>query len=53
MIADKCHINWETRPVVKEDGEFLNFELDEYANNVLLPEMKKVFPEYGAQNTTN
>jgi acetylornithine deacetylase len=44
VIADKCHINWETRPVVKEDGEFLNFELDEYANNVLLPEMKKVFP---------
>ena len=44
VIADKCHINWETRPVVKEDGEFLNFELDEYANNVLLPEMKKIFP---------
>ena len=44
VIADKCHINWETRPVVKEDGEFLNFELDEYANKVLLPQMKKIFP---------
>jgi acetylornithine deacetylase len=44
VIADKCHINWETRPVVKEDGVFLNQEIDKYANEVLLPEMKKVFP---------
>ena len=44
VIADKCHINWETRPVVKEDGIFLNQEIDKYANEVLLPDMKKVFP---------
>ncbi len=44
VIADKCFVNWETRPVVKEDGVFLNTELDKYANEVLLPEMKKVFP---------
>ena len=43
MIADKCHVNWETRPVVKEDAIFLNQELDKYANEILLPEMKKVF----------
>ena len=43
VIADKCHINWETRPVVKEDGIFLNKKIDEYANDILLPEMKKVF----------
>jgi len=43
VIADKCHINWETRPVVKEDGIFLNSEIDKYANTILLPEMKKVF----------
>ena len=43
VIADKCYINWETRPVVKEDGIFLNTELDKYANEVLLPEMKNVF----------
>ena len=41
--ADKCHINWETRPVIKEDGIFLNNEIDKYANEILLPEMKKVF----------
>ena len=45
VIADKCQVNWETRPVVKEDAIFLNQELDKYANDVLLPEMKKVFPD--------
>ena len=44
VIADKCHVNWETRPVVKEDGIFLNQEIDRYANEVLLRDMKKVFP---------
>ena len=43
VIADKCHVNWETRPVVKEDGIYLNSELDKYANEILLPEMKKIF----------
>jgi acetylornithine deacetylase len=45
VIADKCHINWETRPVVKDDGVFLNQEIDKYANEILLPDMKKVFPD--------
>jgi acetylornithine deacetylase len=45
VIADKCYINWETRPVVKEDGVFLNSEIDKYANEILLPEMKKIFPK--------
>ena len=44
VIADKCRVEWETRPVVKEDGVFLNQKIDEYANEVLLPEMRKVFP---------
>ena len=43
VIADKCYINWETRPVVKEDGIFLNNEIDKFTNEILLPEMKKVF----------
>ena len=44
VIADKCYIDWETRPVVKEDGIFLNNELDKYANEELLPEMRKIYP---------
>ena len=43
VIADKCHVDWETRPVVKEDGVFLNEQIDKFANETLLPEMKKVF----------
>ena len=43
VIADKCRVEWETRPVLKEDGIFLNQQIDQYANEVLLPEMKKVF----------
>jgi acetylornithine deacetylase len=44
VIADKCHVNWETRPVVKEDGVFLNQEIDKFAKDELLPQMKKIFP---------
>ena len=44
VIADKCHVNWETRPVVKEDGIFLNQEIDRFAKEKLLPEMKRIFP---------
>ena len=29
--------------MIKEDGVFLNNEIDKYANEILLPEMKKVF----------
>ena len=45
VIADKCHVKWETRPVVKDDAMFLNKELDKYVNEKLLPEMKKIYPE--------
>jgi len=45
VIADKCRVDWELRPVVKKDGEFVNNQMDKFANKILLPEMKKVFPE--------
>ena len=45
VIADKCHVDWELRPVIKKDGEFVNNQMDEFANTSLLPEMKKIFPE--------
>ena len=44
VIADKCKVDWELRPVVKEDGIFVNDEMEKYVNKILLPEMKKVFP---------
>ena len=45
VIADKCHVDWELRPVVKDDGVWVNLEMDKFANEILLPEMKKVHPE--------
>ena len=45
VIADKCRVDWELRPVVKKDGEFVNNQMDEFANTSLLPEMKKIFPD--------
>ncbi len=45
VIADKCRVDWELRPVVKKDGEFVNNQMDKFANTNLLPEMKKIFPE--------
>ena len=35
--------DWELRPVVPEDGEFVNKNMDAYVKNVLLPEMKKIY----------
>jgi acetylornithine deacetylase len=45
VIADKCRVDWEMRPVIKEDGEFVHNELNEFVNKKLLPEMKKIFPK--------
>ena len=45
VISDKCHVKWETRPVVKDDAIFLNSEIDKYVNKNLLPDMKKIFPD--------
>ena len=43
VIADKCKVDWELRPVVKNDGDFVNSEIDKFINEELLPEMKKTY----------
>jgi len=43
VIADRCQVDWEMRPVIKKDGEFVNNEMDKYVSTKLLPEMTKVF----------
>ena len=45
VIADRCRVDWELRPVVKEDGIFVNSEMDKFVNEELLPEMKKIYPK--------
>ena len=44
VIADKCKVEWETRPVVKEDGIYVTQQIDRFVKEELLPQMKKVFP---------
>jgi len=43
VIADKCKVDWELRPVIKNDGDFVNSEIDKFINEELLPEMKKTY----------
>ena len=45
VIADRCRVDWELRPVVKEDGVFINSEIDKFVNEKLLPDMKKIYPK--------
>ena len=45
VIADKCKVEWETRPVNKSDADFVTNEIDKFVNEELLPNMKKVFPD--------
>ena len=49
VIADQCSVDWELRPVVPEDGEFVNKNIDAYVKNNLLPKMKKVYPKANVQ----
>ena len=44
VIADKCNVDWELRPVVKKDGEFVNDEIEKFIKDKLLPEMRKIYP---------
>jgi len=52
VIADKCSVEWETRPVVKEDGIFISENIDKFVNQELLPQMKKVFPNSNIRKET-
>jgi len=43
VIADQCTVDWEMRPVIPEDGKFVNQNIETYVKDVLLPEMRKVY----------
>ena len=43
VIADQCVVDRELRPVVPEDGVFVNQNIEANLKNTLLPEMKKVY----------
>ncbi len=47
VIADQCSLEWEVRPINKEDGEFISNNIDAYAKDILIPKIKKNNPKGG------
>jgi acetylornithine deacetylase len=42
VIADQCELEWEMRPVVPADADFVKREIGEYVDGTLLPAMRAV-----------
>lgn len=45
VIPNTCEIDWEFRPVNRADKDYVWDRVRTYSNEVLLPEMRRVFPE--------
>ena len=45
VIADKCSLAWEVRPIDKEDENFVNKSIDKFTSDILLPKLKKENPK--------
>ena len=45
VIPDQCSLEWEVRPINKDDGDFVSKNIDTFAKDILLPEMKKNNPK--------
>ena len=45
VIADQCSLEWEVRPINKEDSEFISNNIDTFAKNILIPKIKKNNPK--------
>ena len=45
VIAGKCTIDWEIRPINSQDLDFVKNQLSRYCEDDLLPEMRSVFPK--------
>ncbi|MDK3019851.1 acetylornithine deacetylase [Pseudodonghicola flavimaris] len=45
VIAGQCSVDWEMRPVVASDRDYVRGEIDAYCREVLLPAMRAVHPQ--------
>ena len=52
VIADQCIVDWEVRPITPEDGKFISQNIESYAKETLLPEMRKVYPKANIKKET-
>lgn len=51
VIADKCSVDWEMRPVLVNDADFVKARVQEHVEHDLLPAMRAVHP--GAEIVTH
>ena len=47
VIPAEAEVQWEMRPVVEEDAEYVRGEMRRFVDEVLLPQMRAVAPEAG------
>ncbi len=52
VIAPKAQIDWEMRPVQVSDAAFVKQSLQHYCEDVLLPEMRRVYPQAEIETQT-
>ena len=52
VIADQCIVDWEVRPITPEDGKFISQNIESYAKETLLPEMRKIYPKANIKKET-
>ncbi|WP_127144105.1 acetylornithine deacetylase [Pelagibacterium montanilacus] len=52
IIAGAASVDWELRPVSKEDYAFVHAQLDAFVNEQLLPPMQAIHPEAGIETET-
>jgi acetylornithine deacetylase len=45
VIPGKTRLDWEMRPVQESDADHVKAELESFVSNVLLPQMRAVWPE--------
>jgi len=44
VIASKAQVDWEMRPVITADADFVKSDLAQYTNDILLPAMQAIDP---------
>lgn len=52
VIPGKTRVDWEMRPVQESDADFVKEDLAGFVTNVLLPQMRAVWPEASIETQT-
>jgi acetylornithine deacetylase len=45
VVAGQCEVEWEMRPVMARDGDFVKSSIQTYVDEVLKPEMRRISPD--------